>query len=251
MSAGVASVRFVAVLLTVGAPAGCGSSEPPSEAPAQMPGTSRDAMMDAVYVIPAQTPAEARAALAFSDPDAWDVELVDGDVMLVLEGGTRYQPPVRSPHSIALIDAPAFADFVLDVDVQQTGEAGAHQDLCLFFGHTAPDRYYYVHLAPAADPHAHNVFLVDGAERRGFATRTTKGIEWGGPERWHHVRIVRRSPSIRVYFDDAELPVMEADDATFEIGRIGFGSFDNEGRFRGITIQGDPRPAPRGPMFAR
>ena len=34
--------------------------------------------------------------------------------------------------------------------------------------------FFYVHVAKKADPHANNIFLVDGAERVAVATKTTE-----------------------------------------------------------------------------
>jgi hypothetical protein len=203
---------------------------------------------DAVHAVPAATAAD---AFVFSDAGAFAVEVVDGDVVLTAKGGARYAPPHRSPLNIALLDTFAFGDFVLEVEVQQTGREYGHRDLCLFFGHQAPDRFHYVHIASKADPNAHNVFVVDGAPRRNIATRTTEGVEWGSPDSWHRVRLARRGGTVRVFFDDMDSPILEAEDARLGVGRIGFGSFDDEGRFRRIRITGDPRPLPEAPPFAR
>lgn len=219
-----------------------------SGADTAMPELAEEPSMDAVVVLDASA---VDSLFRYSDPAAFAAGVEEGDVVLTAQGGAKYAPPHRSPLNIALLDAPAFGDFVLDLEMQQTGREYGHRDLCLFFGHQGPAQYYYVHIASKADPNAHNVFLVDGAPRRSFAQRTTEGIDWGSPDSWHRVRLVRMGASIRVYFDDLETPVMEAEDSTFSVGRIGFGSFDDQGRFRRVRIQGDPRPASEEEPFRR
>ncbi|MDH3650486.1 MAG: hypothetical protein OEQ53_12445, partial [Saprospiraceae bacterium] len=62
--------------------------------------------------------------------------------------------------------------------------------------------------------------------------------DWGATNSWHKVRIERniREGNIKVYFDNMQVPVMEATDTHFEFGHIGFGSFDDTGRFDNIRI---------------
>lgn len=235
-------VVHCALVVTAGLLASCSGTDVAATASTDAPS------MDAVVVL---DPGSVDALFRFSDPSAFAVGVEDGDVVLTAKGGAKYQPPHRSPLNIALLDTPAFGDFVLDLEMQQTGREYGHRDLCLFFGHQDPSRYYYVHIATKADPNAHNVFLVDGAPRRSFAVDTTAGIDWGRPDSWHRVRLIRKGAQIRVYFDDLGTPIMEAEDATHGVGRIGFGSFDDEGRFRRIRIQGDPRPAPEAESFRR
>ena len=126
----------------------------------------------------------------------------------------------------------------MDVELQSTTEPYGHQDLCLFFGFESPEKYYYVHLAKTADMNAHNVFIVNGAARKNIAKETTKGVEWK-KDTWHTVRVVRDRRStgkIEVYFDDMKKPIMKAEDKTFQEGFVGFGSFDDTGRFRRVTL---------------
>jgi hypothetical protein len=109
--------------------------------------------------------------------------------------------------------------------------------MCLFFGFQGPDKFYYAHMATAADDHAHNVFIVNGQPRTKIAERTTKGVDWG-LNRWHKVRLERRSSDglIRVFFDDMQTPIMVAHDKTFASGHVGFGSFDDTGKVDNIRI---------------
>jgi hypothetical protein len=150
-----------------------------------------------------------------------------------------YKPAVRSPVNIALIKDKVFGDFVLEADLIQTGKEYGHRDMCIFFGFQSPTNFYYTHMATAADPNAHNVFIVNGAPRKNFAKETTKGVAWG-LNIWHKVRLERSTANgmIKVYFDDMTKPIMIAQDSTFKSGAIGFGSFDDTGRVDNIKIWG-------------
>ena len=157
---------------------------------------------------------------------------------LALKGRADYAPPHRSPLAIALLDGVEFRSFELEADLLQSGREYGHRDLCLFLGFEAPDRFYYVHMATTPDQNAHNVFLVDGAPRRNLIAPRERGVDWG-QEEWHHVKLVRDvdAGTIRVWFDDMETPVLEAEDRTLEWGRVGFGSFDDEGMIRNLQIR--------------
>ena len=170
-----------------------------------------------------------------TDPAAWGPG--PGDLQLLRQ--SRYKPPVRSPRNIALWRGGSLDDFVLEAELQSTGREYGHLDMCLFFGVQARDRFYYAHVAQAADDHAHNLFCVDGKPRHKFASRTTKGIRWGKGQ-WHRVRLVRDSRSGRteLFFDDMNTPIMVGEDRRFGRGMIGFGSFDDTGKIRKIRIWG-------------
>lgn len=182
----------------------------------------------------------ARYELDVSDPKAWEWHMDSQATSTWIEAarGSDYQPPHRSPHTIALIRNLEVRDFVFELDVMNTAPAsrGGHRDLCFFFGWQDPANFYYVHLAPGPDDHAHNVFLVDDAARRRVGEVPAQGIDWG--EGWHRVRLERtlEDGMIRVYFDDMQTPVVEALDTTHGWGRLGFGTFDDSGRYTDVQV---------------
>ena len=180
----------------------------------------------------------------FSDPAVWKYgkDKAGGFLELAYDRKaykSTYKPKSRSPIHIALVAGKTFTDFVLDCEFQSTTEPYGHQDMCVFFGVTDPQKFYYVHIARAADMNAHNVFIVNDAPRKNIAKETTKGIDWK-KDTWHHVRITRDTATgaIAVYFDDMTKPVMRAEDKTFAAGHVGFGSFDDTGRVRHVRVRG-------------
>lgn len=182
----------------------------------------------------------------FSDPSAWRIE----NGSLELFGPVDYQPPFRSPHHIALLDSTVQGSFTLEADLKQTGREYGHRDLCIFVCFESPSRYIYAHLATKADDNAHHIMLVDGAPRRPITTARTTGIDWGDDE-WKHVRVVfdAEDRSLRVYFDSAPEPVLVAMGVPMEKGRVGFGSFDDSGRFENITLVAESTTIVHQPVF--
>lgn len=185
-----------------------------------------------------------------TDPAAWRIHEEDGNHSLELFGKSDYRARVRSPHNIAFLRAHRFGDFVLEVNLAQTGREYGHRDMCLFFGMKDASNFYYVHIASKADPHAHNIFLVNDEPRVAIAEKTTDGIDWGKVGQWQKVKIERSvsEGTIRVYFDNMKTPIMETTDTHFGDGYIGFGSFDDTGRVDNIKIYG-PKTADSGYGF--
>ena len=185
----------------------------------------------------------------FTDPKAWKVAKDEKGAALELLTQSQYQPPVRSPVNIALIADKIFSDFILEADFIQTGREYGHRDMCIFFGMKDPAKFYYVHIATAADPNAHNIFIVNDKPRINIAKETTKGVNWGLGI-WHKVHLERKlaDGGIRVFFDDMTKPIMLAEEKTFGAGYIGFGSFDDTGKVDNIRIWG-PSVETKAPDF--
>lgn len=181
---------------------------------------------------------EAIQDFEMTDPAAWRLSESKYGTALELHGESDYQPRVRSPFNIAMIRDKMFGSFVLEADVRQTGREYGHRDMCFFFNIKDPSNFYYVHMASVPDPHAHNIFLVNDEPRVAIAEKVSKGVDWGETDDWHKVRIERdaKEGTIRVYFDNMENPIMEGNDAHFDYGHIGFGSFDDTGLIDNIKV---------------
>jgi hypothetical protein len=177
-------------------------------------------------------------AWVMTDSAAWKIEEEEGDPKFSLFGKSDYVAPVRSPHNMARLKDLVVTDFTLEVDAKQTGKEYGHRDLCFFFGYQDPSHFYYVHLATVADPHANSIFLVNGAPRVSIAQKRTNGTDW--KTGYHRIRIEREveAGTIKVYFNDMKVPVMETVDKTFLHGEVGLGSFDDTGNFDNFILRG-------------
>ena len=173
-----------------------------------------------------------------TDSTAWRITSLKNGKSLELFGKSNYESRVRSPFNIAILKKLAVGDFILEVNLMQTGKEYNHRDLCLFFGFNNPTNFYYVHIASQTDNNANNIFLVNDEPRKRISTKTALGTNWGSTGSWHKVRIERSidSGSIKVYFDDMTQSIMEATDLHFIEGFIGLGSFDDTGVFDNIKI---------------
>jgi hypothetical protein len=189
----------------------------------------------------------------FTDRAAWRIKAFGPGGNRVLEQfqPSKYEPAVRSPFNIALLERIDVGDFTMDLKVRSTARDYGHRDLCLFFGHQDASHFYYVHLGKQADEHANSIFIVGGKPRVSIAESRTQGTPW--TDGWHRVRLVRHVNDglIQVYFDDMNHPVMTAHDRTFTHGRVGVGSFDDTGMFDDLELTGEtvrakaPRPSGR------
>jgi hypothetical protein len=184
-----------------------------------------------------------------TDPDpsesVWEVVEVEseagesGNHALRVKGASKYQPPFRSPHSIAWLKDKKLGDFEFTARVQNTNPSGGnHRDLCVFWGHQSPSEFYYVHLGAKADPHACQIFIVNNDKRTMITRDQAAGTPW--KDGWHNVKVTRAGNQVNVYFDDMTKPLMTADDSTFGAGEIGIGTFDDSGNFDDIVLRGEP-----------
>jgi hypothetical protein len=231
-------------------------SVPPASAPepAALPVAAEAGPAANLHLLYEPSFAEADALRDFvtTDAAAWRIASTERARTLELFAQSRYQPPVRSPVNLALIKDRVFGDFVLECDLMQTGREYGHRDMCLFFGFESPSRFYYAHIATAADDHAHNIFVVNDQPRTKIAIETTPGVNWG-LNVWHRVKLERTMADglIKVYFDDMRKPIMVAQDRTFGAGYVGFGSFDDTGMIANIRIWGPSVETKPGPAFPK
>jgi hypothetical protein len=192
-----------------------------------------------------------------TDPKVWRLARDGANTALELFGQSKYQPKHRSPFNIALLADRVFGDFVLEAELQSTVKPYNHQDMCLFFGFEATNKFYYAHIAVKPDPikaesHAHDIFIVNDAPRLALAREVSAGVAWG-KDVWHKVRVERKlaEGTIKVYFDDLTRPIMWGEDKTIGPGFIGFGSFDDMGKIDNIKIWGPSMETRKTGFFAR
>ncbi len=172
-----------------------------------------------------------------TDPKAWKVAEQGGNRVFALTvRQSNYKPKQRSPYNIALVKDLDAGSVVVDVRLQSAMTDYGHRSLCLFFNYVDPSHFYYVHFGKEADPHANQIFIVNGADRTAISKTTTEGTPWD--DEWHHARVFRDAETgdISVFFDDMTKPVMTANDETFTSGQVGIGSFDDAGNFDEVVI---------------
>ena len=172
-----------------------------------------------------------------TDNAAWKiVEQDENRVYALTKRISDYKPPQRSPHNISLVKSLDAGSVVIDVQMQSAMTDYGHRSLCLFFNYEDPSHFYYVHFGKEADPHANQIFIVNGADRKAISETTTEGTPWD--DNWHHARIIRDAETgkIAVYFDDMTKPAMTATDTNFTSGRVGIGSFDDAGNFDNLKV---------------
>ncbi|WP_203258903.1 hypothetical protein [Hyunsoonleella ulvae] len=176
--------------------------------------------------------------LETTDNDVWRISKGNNGNCMELFGKSEYKPEVRSPFNIAVIKEVLVGDFIFEIKLNQNGREYPHRDLCLVFGINNASNFYYTHIASKADAHANSIFIVNDEPRKSIASERTDGTNWGAEDSWHTVRIVRKTQEglIEIYFDDMTKPIMTATDTHFKSGYLGFGSFDDTGKFDDIKI---------------
>ncbi len=171
----------------------------------------------------------------FSDNAAWKwtKEGKSGGA-IELHQQSKYKTEHRSPFNLAMLSERRFGDFVMELDMKQTGKEYGHRDMCIYFGFQSPTQFYYTHLATTPDPNAHNLFLVDRAPRKSFLEVPKKGVNWG--DDWKHIRVQRMGSEIKVFFEDMKTPVLQGKNDTLGVGYVGFGSFDDVGKMDNFQL---------------
>ncbi|RKN30492.1 PQQ-dependent sugar dehydrogenase [Micromonospora musae] len=171
-----------------------------------------------------------------------------GKEVILAEAGVQ-RPGPRRPFEYAVLTAgPEFAAVDITAKVRlDTPVEVSNRDVIIVFGYRSDTEFYYAHLSTDNTILPHNgIFKVNNADRERI------DYQWNGRSRgaapavvdadWHDVR-VRHLPAtgeIAVYVDGSKDPLMTARDTTFDSGRVGFGSFDNVGRLRDLTVRGTP-----------
>lgn len=170
------------------------------------------------------------------------------EVVLAEKGEQR--PGPRRPFEYAVLKkGPEPASARIDAEVRlDTPVAQKDRDVIVVFGYRDDTHFYYAHLSTDNSVYPHNgIFVVNGADRLRIDQQWNANRSHGAPpsitdDAWHRVRVTHCAGTgeIAVYVDGASRPVMTALDGTFGSGRVGFGSFDNIGRLRDLTVHGTP-----------
>lgn len=185
-----------------------------------------------------------RANWAPLTPSKWRFT---GSEVVLAEAGVPPTGPRRPFEYAVLTHGPEFGSVQIDAEVRlDTPVPISNRDVIIVFGYQSPTRFYYAHLSSDNTIYPHNgIFVVNDADRLRIDDQWNGSV--GAPPAitdagYHRVRVRHCSGAgeIAVYVDGASIPLMTATDTTFQAGRVGFGSFDNIGRMRGLTVRGTP-----------
>jgi hypothetical protein len=166
-----------------------------------------------------------------------------GDQVILAEAGEA-RPGPRRPFEYAVLTAgTAYGDVRIDAEVRiDTPVEITNRDVIIVFDHQSDTKFSYAHLSQDNTIYPHNgIFVVNDADRLRIDDQwngTTGAPPAITDTAWHHVRVVRCASTgeIAVYVDGSKRPLMTAVDTTLASGRVGFGSFDNTGRLRGLRV---------------
>lgn len=156
-------------------------------------------------------------------------------------GNSKYEPKYRSPPNIALLKDVTVGDLQITAKVQSTNPgAGPHRDMCVAWGYQDPTHFYYVHFGAVNTPDTNScqIFIVNDAARKPITIKQTKGTPWN--DGWIDVKVTRDAASgeMNVYFQNMDEPLMSAKDKTFTWGRVGLGTFDDNGNWDDFELRG-------------
>lgn len=186
-----------------------------------------------------------RASLSDWDP-LTDEKWAFGDGQVILAEPGVAQPGPRRPFEYAIVTkGPKLGSLRYQAEVRiDEAVSVTNRDVILVWNYQSPTRFYYAHLSTDNTIYPHNgIFVVDDADRLRI-DHQWNGSVGAAPSitdaEWHAVRLDynARTGAIAVYVDGADEPRMTATDTTFAGGRFGFGSFDNFGRIRDVTVAG-------------
>lgn len=173
-------------------------------------------------------------------PEKWEFP---GEEIILAEAGDDPDDGIRRPFEFAVLDVEVPGSVQIEGEVRLDAPVSVNdRDVIVVFGYQSDTEYYYAHLSQDNTIYAHNgIFRVNNADRERIDDQWDGEI--GAPpavidEEWHGVRLVHCADTgeIAVWMDEQDRPLMTATDTTFDSGRIGFGSFDNTGRLRDLTV---------------
>lgn len=167
-----------------------------------------------------------------------------GHEAVLAEPGVQ-RPGPRRPFEYAVLTAgpAALGSVRIDAEVRiDTPVEITNRDVIIVFDYQSDTKFSYAHLSTDNTIYPHNgIFVVNDADRLRIEDQwngTTGAPPAITDTDWHKVRVVRCASSgeIAVYVDGSQRPLMTAVDTTLASGRVGFGSFDNIGRLRGLKV---------------
>lgn len=175
-------------------------------------------------------------------PEKWQFP---GTEVIQAQRGDDPGPPRRPFEYATLLAGPRFASVQIDAEVRIDEPVTRNdRDVVILWGWQSDTQFYYTHLSQDNTIYPHNgIFVVNNADRLRIDDQWNGTI--GAPPsikdtNYHKIRVryCAETGRISVYVDTFDQPRITATNKTFGAGRIGFGSFDNFGRIRNLTITG-------------
>jgi hypothetical protein len=164
----------------------------------------------------------------------WSVE---AGILRLLVPGVPPPGVPRRPQKIALAETPAFRRVTVEAEVRR-----AKRSLVIVYAWQDDSHYNYAHISSdtAAGANVHNgMFHIFGGER--VRISPLDGEAALPTQEWTPVKLVFDGDSGRCYVEvnGKRNPSLEAIDLSLRYGRVGLGSFDETGDFRGVRITGE------------
>ncbi len=145
---------------------------------------------------------------------------------------------IRRPSALAILKTEPYKNVSIEADIKSTADTSViRRDIDFIIDYNSPEEFYYIHLAGITDDVHNGIFIVNNADRKRIDSGN--GTPQLTDRKWHHVEVIRNgvNGSIKVFVDNSNQPVLEANDLTFKQGQIGVGSFDDTGKFKNIMVQ--------------
>jgi hypothetical protein len=162
------------------------------------------------------------------------------DHLLTLNStGSQVTGMVARPCGYALVPGD-WRNPVLTVESHTLRSSGTSQrDIVLIFGYVDETHFYYAHIAGTANGTTQNVIMkVNGATATPIQSPTSPPVKL--TSNWQTLRVTHSATgAIAVYADNMTTPFMTADDTTFPVGKVGFGSYDDPAEFRSVSVSGE------------
>jgi hypothetical protein len=165
----------------------------------------------------------------------WKVDQEDGAPVLRLVEHRGPLPGPRRPIQFALADVEYYGQVTVEGDVKPLGGS-----LLIAFAYRDAAHFDYAHLSVdtgTKQPVHNGIFHVYGGERVRISSEQGPAA-FSATGRWHHVKLTHDAASgaVSVTVDGHGVPSLEAVDRSLGPGKVGFGSFDETGVFKNVTI---------------
>jgi len=165
-------------------------------------------------------------------PSRWTVVQDDGDYAYSLNTSNFSSPGNGLLGEYSLLPG-VYGDVVFSLNARLGDDVASNDfaDMALLFGYQDDSNYYYLMLNNEMTET--KLYKVESGNRSVLATATT---DWLNDNAYHAIEITRNGDRISVTIDGN--PLLDANDATFALGRLGVGSFNDSAYFDDLSVTG-------------